>query len=95
MEARHASPYTLNSLGQIILTFGFTALFGGLLQEASKLLCRLFCCLMGELVRLAIWASLAACHEIAAQVLDLDHIAVCYQWLASVGPLLHCLLLGK
>ena len=95
MAARHASPYTTNSSGKAFLAIGRTALFGGLLQEASTLMCHLFCCLVGELLRLVIWASLAGCRAIEAHLLDFDRIVVCYQWLASVGPLLHCLLLAR
>ncbi len=92
MKARHASPHTTNSRGQVFLAFGLTALIGGLLQGTSTLLCRLSCCLVGELVRVAIWASLGCCRAIATHLLDFDQIMACYQWVASVGPLLHCLL---
>jgi hypothetical protein len=95
MAARQASPNTTKSTGQAFLEIGCTALFGGLLREASTLMCRLFCCLIGELVRVAIWAVLAGGRAIAAHLLDFDRVVVCYQWLASVGPLLHCLFLAR
>jgi hypothetical protein len=95
MAARQASPNTTKLSGQAFLAIGCTALFGGLLQEASTLMCRLCCCLIGELVRVAIWAVLAGGRAIVAHLLDFDRVVVCYQWLASVGPLLHCLFLAR
>ena len=89
MAARHASPYTTNSAGKAFLAIGCLALFGGLLQETSTLMRQLVCCLVSERV---IWASLAGGRAIAAHLLDFHQIVVCYLWLASVGPLLHCLL---
>jgi hypothetical protein len=92
MAAQHTNQFTTNSPGLAFLAFGVTGLFGGVLQGASTLLCRLCCCLMGELVQVAIWASLEGGHAIAAHLLDFGRIVEWCQWLASVGPLLHCLL---
>ena len=90
MAARHAIPFITNSPGQALLAFGVTGLFG--LQGASTFLCRLCCSLMGELMQVAIWASLEGGRAAAAHLLDFGRIMVWCQWLVSLGPMLHCLL---
>ena len=80
---------------QVFYACGLAGFLGSLLREATTLLGHILSCLGGELLQAALWIFLTICRALAAQVLDFERLVVCYQCLATLGPLVHCLLLGK
>lgn len=84
-----------NPSGQVLLACGFTRALSTMLQAATTLLGHILSCLAGKLVQAGLWILITICRALVAHLQDYERIVVCYQCLTTLGPLVHCLLLGK
>lgn len=92
MATRRVRSQVFGSYEQTLMEIGVIGLFAALSREAGAGLSHLCLRLTGELLNVMACLLIGEGRLLAAHVLDYQRLLDCYCLLASVLPLLHCLL---
>jgi len=93
MATRQVKSQVFGLYGQSLMGVAVVGLFTNLLKEATTLLSHHLCpSLTGEFLNAVLYLVIGEGRLLAAHILNFQRLLDCYCMLASVVPLLHCIL---